>query len=204
MTSKHSQAPRPGFADPVFDAQRAFRGLLDAMARPGTIASLTVELDAPPPLSVAATAVALTIFDHETPLWLDNHAAGSDVMSFLAFHCGCPITKDPADAAFAIVAEPAAMPALDRFAVGSDTYPDSSTTVVIDVPSLEEGPAIGLTGPGIDGRATVAPVGLPADFWDWLALNRTLFPLGVDIILTSRDAVTCLPRTTKAEVPACT
>ena len=200
----HAQAPRAGFADPVFDAQRAFRGLLDAMARPGTIAPLHVELDAPPPLSVAATAVALTLFDHETPLWLDNHAAGSDVLSFLAFHCGCPIAKAPSDAAFSIVGEPAAMPALDRFAIGSDTYPDSSTTLVIDLPSLDEGPVVGLSGPGIDGRATVAPVGLPADFWDWTAMNRALFPLGVDIILTSRDAVTCLPRTTKTEATACT
>ena len=204
MTGQFSQAPRPGFTDPVFDAQRAFRSLLNAMARPATIVPLTVELDVPPPLSVAATAVALTLFDHETPLWLDNHAASSDVLSFLAFHCGCPITKEPANAAFAIVAEPAVMPALDRFAVGSDTYPDSSTTVVIDLPSLDEGPAVGLSGPGIDGRATVAPAGLPAGFWDWLLMNRTIFPLGIDVILASRDAVTCLPRTTKAEVPACT
>lgn len=204
MTAHSSQAPQPGFADPVFDAQRAFRGLLDAMSRPGTIVPLKVELDAPPPLSVAATAVALTLFDHETPLWLDNHTASSDALSFLAFHCGCPITKDPADAAFAIVAEPNAMPALDRFAIGSDTYPDSSTTVVIDLPSLDEGPVIGLSGPGIDGRTTVAPVGLPGDFWGWMTMNRTFFPLGVDVVLASRDAVTCLPRTTKTEVPACT
>lgn len=204
MTGQISKAPLPGFTDAVFDAQRAFRGLLDAMARPGTVAPLNVELDAPPPLSVAATAVALTLLDHETPLWLDNHAAGSDVLSFLAFHCGCPIAKEPADAAFAIIAEPAVMPALDRFAVGSDTYPDSSTTVVIDVPSLDEGPVIGLSGPGIDGRATVAPVGLPAGFWDWTTMNRALFPLGVDVILTCRDTVTCLPRTTKTEVTACT
>ncbi|MEM7123958.1 MAG: phosphonate C-P lyase system protein PhnH [Pseudomonadota bacterium] len=204
MIGNDTQAPWPAFADPVFDAQRAFRGLLDAMARPGTIVPLTVELDAPPPLSIAATAVALTLFDHETPLWLDNHAAGSDVLSFLGFHCGCPIAKDPADAAFAVIAEPAAMPALDRFAIGSDTYPDSSTTIVIDLPSLDEGPVVGLSGPGIDGRATVAPVGLPAKFWDWTAMNRALFPLGVDVILTNRDAVTCLPRTTKTEVTACT
>ena len=174
------------------------------MARPGTVVPLSVNLEAPPPLSLAAAAVALTLFDHETPLWLDNHAASNEALSFLAFHCGCPITGEPADAGFAIVGEPSAMPSLDRFAVGSDTYPDSSTTVVIEVPALVEGPAIGLSGPGIDGHTTVTPTGLPDDFWDWMAMNRTLFPLGVDVILSSRDAVTCLPRTTKTEVPACT
>ena len=204
MTNPFTLAPLPGFAEPVFDAQRTFRGLLDAMARPGTIATLAVDVEAPPPLSRAAAAVALTLFDHETSLWLDKPVASDRVLSFLAFHCGCPIATETADAAFAIIGEPSAMPPLDRFAIGSDTYPDSSTTIVIDVPSLDEGPVIDLSGPGIDGHAAVAPAGLPDGFWQWMATNRAIFPLGVDIILASRDAVICLPRTTKAEVTACT
>ena len=63
-----------GFADPVHDAQRSFRAVLDAMSRPGRIAQIT-GVTAPGPLGAAAGAVLLTLVDHETRLWLDPDAA---------------------------------------------------------------------------------------------------------------------------------
>ncbi len=204
MTAAYASAPVAGFADPVFDAQATFRALLNAMARPGTMARIAVDLTPPAPWSAAAAAVALTLFDHDTPVWLDNHAASQEALAFLAFHCGCPHLQEPSHAAFALVREPAAMPSLDRFSCGTDTYPDSSTTVVIELPSLDGGAVINLTGPGIAERAAIAPLGLPDGFWDWMILNRSVFPLGVDVVLTSSDSAICLPRTTKAEVNPCT
>jgi alpha-D-ribose 1-methylphosphonate 5-triphosphate synthase subunit PhnH len=204
MTAQFAGAPAPGFTDPVFDAQSTFRALLDAMARPGTMAEIGIELSPPAPLSPAATAVALTLFDHDTAVWLDDAAAAGDAPGFLAFHCGCPRAAAPLDAAFALIADPAAMPALDRFAPGTDAYPDGSTTLVIDLPSLDDGAEVSLTGPGIAKRATIAPAGLPGEFWDWMAANRTIFPLGVDIVLACRRTITCLPRTTRIEVLPCT
>ena len=204
MNRHVASLPTPGFADPVFDSQRTFRCLLDAMARPGTIADITVDVTAPAPLSSAAAAVALTLFDHDTPVWLDEAAASDDMCSFLAFHCGCPTTTNPTDAAFAVIAQPGGMPSLDQFAPGSDAYPDSSTTLVIDLPSLDGGQAIKVTGPGIDQSGVIKPTGLPNGFWDWMATNRAVFPLGVDLILTSKNTAICLPRTTKTEVMPCT
>ena len=80
-----------GFADPVRDAQRCFRAVLDAMARPGRIAHVS-GVTPPSPLDVATAAVALTLVDHETKLWLDP-AAGA-AREWLRFHCGAPLTDD--------------------------------------------------------------------------------------------------------------
>ena len=198
MTTAAERLPEPGFADPVFDAQASFRALLDALARPGRIATLVAPLSAAAPLSPAATALALTLCDHDTPVWLD--AAAANAAGFLRFHCGCSIVDEPAGATFAFVAAPGAMPSLHAFSIGEDRYPETATTVVIDVPSLAGGPAVRLSGPGIETTALVAPRGLPDGFWMQMAANRALFPLGVDVVLTAGDRAIGLPRSVKVEV----
>lgn len=197
MKATAERLPDPGFADPVFDAQESFRAILDALSRPGRIATLAMPLSAAAPLSPAATALALTLCDHDTPVWLDGAAA--EAASFLRFHCGCPIVAQPAEAAFAFIATPAAMPALHAFAIGEDRYPETATTVVIDLPSLAGGPVVRLTGPGIESAALIAPRGLPEDFWAQMAANRALFPLGVDVVLASDGRALGLPRSVKVE-----
>jgi hypothetical protein len=97
----------PGFADPVHDAQAAFRSVLDAMSTPGRIVTLAAPPAVPAPLMPATVALCLTLIDYETPLWLDGPARAAD--GFLRFHCGCPIVAAPADARFAVVADAAAM-----------------------------------------------------------------------------------------------
>src|SRR5690606_9844332 len=98
----------PGFADPVFDSQRMFRRLLEAMNYPGRIVDAGLHASAPAPLASAAAAVCLSLADYETPVWLD--AAAQPVRDWLRFHCGCPIVADPGQARFGIVADAAAIP----------------------------------------------------------------------------------------------
>jgi alpha-D-ribose 1-methylphosphonate 5-triphosphate synthase subunit PhnH len=53
-----------------------------------------------------------------------------------------------------------------------------------------------LTGPGIATARSFAAGPLPADFEKRMAENRSLFPRGVDLVITSGDEVMALPRST--------
>lgn len=192
---------RPGFFDPSIQSQRVFRGVLDAMARPGILVDLAVELAPPAPLDPATAAVALTLADYETPLWLD--CGDGAAAQYLRFHCGCPMTAETGAGAFAIITAPAAMPPLSAFRAGCDEYPDRSATLIVQVPSLTAGPVWRLSGPGILGGIGLAVAGLPPAFRQWAEDNHALFPRGVDLIFTSGAALVALPRSTRLEGTSC-
>lgn len=187
-----------GFAEPVFAAQSVFRAVMDAMARPGTMHTIATDARPPAPLDATAAAVALTLADADTPLWLESDLARNDaVKGWLSFHTGAPLAELPADAAFAIVCNPAAMPPLSGFALGTQEYPDRSTTLILQVDTLTDGPALTLAGPGIRTTQEIAPHPLPGHFQMQWRENGALYPRGVDIILAAPGAVACLPRTTR-------
>jgi alpha-D-ribose 1-methylphosphonate 5-triphosphate synthase subunit PhnH len=190
---------RAGFADPVFDSQRVFRGVLDAMAEPGRVITLETAPSTPPVLHPATVAVALALVDFETPVWLDAAAGTADAVAHLRFHCGCPIVGDPARARFAIVADPDGMPELGAFDAGSEEYPDRSATLIVQAGSLRTGHGLRLSGPGIASEARLDASPLPAQFWMGLRANHARFPRGVDVLLTAGASLAALPRTTRVE-----
>lgn len=192
------QSIEGGFSRPVFDAQSVFRAVMDAMARPGTVQPVPALAAPPAPLSPTAAAVALTLCDNDTPVWLDAPVqASAAAKSWLGFHTGAPLANTPADAHFAIVAAPAALVALDGFAQGSQEYPDRSTTLILQVDDLAGGQRLRLEGPGIETDATFAPGPMPRHFVEQWKQNNQRFPRGVDLVLAAPGAVACLPRTTR-------
>ena len=187
-----------GFADKVLSAQSTFRSVMDAMARPGSIQRIAAVAGAPGAMMRGAAAMALTLFDHDTPVWLDPLMSGTpDVTKWLKFHTGAPVTANSSICSFAMIGDPRALPALDRFAFGSNEYPDRSTTLVLQVESLTQGPSIELRGPGIDGVAVLRAAIQPADLFERLKINQTLFPRGIDVVLVADDAIVAIPRTTR-------
>ncbi|MBI1204104.1 MAG: phosphonate C-P lyase system protein PhnH [Rhodopseudomonas sp.] len=179
--------------DAAFASQAAFRAVMNCMARPGTIATLK-GIAAPAPFTPATAALVKSLADYDSPIWLDaSFSAAPETADWIRFHTGAPLTADPAKAAFALIADPQAMPALTQFAQGSEEYPDRSTTLIIQVTSFS-GPAFELTGPGIKTSRVIAIQSLPANFIDLMADNRELFPRGVDLILTAGTAIAALPR----------
>lgn len=174
-----------GFSDPARDGARAFRGILDAMARPGRI--VAVEGAHAPGLSSAAAAVALTLCDADVPVHLAGPA--TEASDWLAFHCGAPAVGKP-ECLFAIGPWDALAP-LDSYRIGTPEYPDRSATLVVEMAALtSEGPT--LTGPGIDGTAALSLPDAEA-----LRRNAARFPLGLDLMLCCGDRLACLPRSTR-------
>ncbi|WP_187969132.1 phosphonate C-P lyase system protein PhnH [Aquibium microcysteis] len=187
-----------GFANPPMAAQSVFRALMDAMARPGTVHPVAPLVQPPAPLTPSAAAVALTLCDHDTPLWLDPRLETSgDVRGWLGFHCGAPLTTIAADAHFVLASSPGELMALENFAQGSQEYPDRSTTLILQVETLTKGRVLHLEGPGIATGAALAPFPMPRHFGAQWLQNRARFPRGVDLILAAPDAIACLPRTTR-------
>jgi alpha-D-ribose 1-methylphosphonate 5-triphosphate synthase subunit PhnH len=187
-----------GFADKVIAAQSTFRTVMDAMARPGSVQLIRAVSGVPAPMMRGAAAIALTLFDQDTPIWLDEKLAAShDVIKWIKFHTSAPVIADAAASSFAVIADPTSLPEFDRFALGSPEYPDRSTTIVVQVASLNEGPAYRLSGPGIDGVTVLrAAIGVP-DLVDRLAENARRFPRGIDLLLVSGESIVALPRTTR-------
>jgi alpha-D-ribose 1-methylphosphonate 5-triphosphate synthase subunit PhnH len=187
-----------GFADKVLSAQSTFRSVMDAMARPGTVQRIEAASGVPAPMMRGAAAIALTLFDQDTPVWLDAElSATSDVTKWIKFHTSAPVIAGSSACSFALIADTSALPDFDTFSFGTGEYPDRSTTIILQVGSLTEGPSYELRGPGIDGVATLrATIDLP-DLLDRLALNATLFPRGIDLVLIADDLIVAIPRTTR-------
>lgn len=183
-----AQTLEGGFAHAATDAAHAFRGVMEAMARPGTIQTL-MGANPPAPLSEAAGVTLLTLCDTETPLYLAGDADCDAVRTWVAFHTGAPITG-PSHCMFALGTWEALDP-LAAYPIGTSEYPDRSATLIVECADLAAGGAT-LTGPGIRDTASLSLPDTRA-FQD----NAALFPLGLDFIFTSGNRIAALPRSTR-------
>jgi alpha-D-ribose 1-methylphosphonate 5-triphosphate synthase subunit PhnH len=189
----------PGFAEPVLDAQAAFRATLDAMSRPGRVEELALRMDPPAGVDAATAALCLTLLDADTPVWVAPNAAADRAMAWIAFHTGAPIAAAAADAAFAIALDAASLPSLETFDWGTDEEPQRGATLVVQVPALAGQGGWTLSGPGIATRAALRVDGLPAVFVAERRAMTCAFPRGLDILFTSGARLAALPRTTILE-----
>jgi alpha-D-ribose 1-methylphosphonate 5-triphosphate synthase subunit PhnH len=187
-----------GFAEPVASSQACFRTVLDALANPGTPYEVPfvpgARLNG---LAPAAAAMALTLFDQDTVIWLSPDLQRSEVAAFLRFHCGAPLTINATDADFALVARPQELPALDSFATGTESHPDRATTVVIETSAWSTAHGWHLRGPGIRNEGRLAIDGLGSSFTDMWRANRKRYPCGVDVIFVCGASIVGLPRSTR-------
>ena len=200
MSMQPTSSPGAGFASPVIAAQSVFRAVMNAMARPGLVETLPDVVPGVAAMSCGVAAIVLALTDHDAPVWLDAKLSETrDVADWIRFRTGAPIVVDPEQSAFALIAEGAAMPDLASFALGTDEYPDRSTTLVIQVSDLTDGSPLTLSGPGIQGNSICRAQALPANIAGQLKANRALFPRGVDLILACGAQIVAIPRSTRVD-----
>ena len=183
-----------GLPDAVHETQHAFRAVLDALARPGQIRSVGEPLPGVA-LGGAMARLLLTLCDEETPVWWQND--DSALQSWLRFHTSATLADSTTRASFAVITDIGHAPALEDFALGTAAAPEFSSTLLIELPALQGGPALEWSGPGIEVMQRVTLQGLPADFWTQWQANQASFPQGVDIIFTCAQHAIGLPRTTR-------
>jgi alpha-D-ribose 1-methylphosphonate 5-triphosphate synthase subunit PhnH len=183
-----------GFADPVHDAQAAFRRVLEALSRPGRPMAIGSPVKGLA-LAPAMAHLLLALTDDDTPVWWQNEE--DSLTAWLRFHTGATVAAQPAKAAFAVLRDALRIPPLDSFSTGSADAPEHSTTLLVEVASLDDGPAVEWHGPGIQTVQIVRLAGLPEDFWLQWQANHAAFPQGVDIVFTCEGAAVGLPRTTR-------
>lgn len=179
-----------GFANPSVDAAHAFRAALNAMARPGSIETVTGALP-PARLSLAAGVLILTLTDGTTPLHLAGAHDCAAVRDWITFQTGAPLVG-AAEAVFAVGTWDELQP-VSRFAIGAADYPDRSATLIVELPALSASVAR-LSGPGIKGSAVLSLPDIAA-----FKANHALYPLGFDAYFTAGATLAALPRSTKVE-----
>lgn len=188
-----------GFISQTFDSQAVFRQLLDAMAHPGTIREISVDLTPETPLHEASGAVLLTLMDFETPFWSDLDFKSPGVQ-WLRFHTGAPLTSTARQAGFALVTDYDKFTTPDMFNCGTAQAPDFSCTLIIHTRGMDDRGRIRMTGPGIQREHYVNIKGPREVFFT----NRTRitheYPLGIDMIFVCERQLMAVPRTTRMEV----
>lgn len=165
-----------------------FRRLLDAAARPGTLAELGPELE-----GATAWLAVLSVFVDRAVTFADPQELLADrERAFLPHR-----SAHPGSAAWLLLDGRRAPPADFAPELGSLEEPERGATLVLRVEGLGRGRPLLLAGPGIDGVRAIAIDGLdPA----WIAARASwceLFPRGVDLVLADREQALVLPRTTR-------
>ena len=182
--------------DTIIHDHAAFRVLLRAMSRPGSIGQLPRHREASGQRELL-TGMLRSLIDNEVTFFVLDDP--SERLSLKISRCTGSSRKESIAADFLIYPEGTSRGTVTGARRGTLEYPDSGATAVFLVEKLgETGGPVALQGPGING--TVHPlISGPAEAE--LALLRKAnaeFPLGLDAIFLDRDGrVMCIPRSTR-------
>jgi len=193
--------------DPVFDAQQAFRILLNAFSHPGTLYAFEkYALNKPEALMAADAIVALSLFDNN----ISFHASSTyseNIEAYIHLNTSAKIVSlQDADYVFLKGKESIAQFIFDC-KKGELSYPEKNATLLINVDQLSSNSLDGaachlkLTGPGIQKEQVLCVKGLAIETVEALQTVNAEFPLGVDIILTDAfDLICAIPRSIALQI----
>ncbi|MDM7942215.1 MAG: phosphonate C-P lyase system protein PhnH [Hydrogenophaga sp.] len=195
MSADALQDMRAGFSSEALGSQAVFRVALHALSHPGRILPMPIEAECPGGGHGAAAVLLLALLDADCTLWLSPRLAASPTAAWLRFHTGCRCVEAAAGAQFVWVAQGDTVPDLATLAQGTDVDPQGSATLVLELAAFQGDERLSLSGPGIQTVQGLDVTGLPPGFVAQWAANHAAFPRGVDVYLTTLDAICGLPRT---------
>lgn len=186
--------------DPVFDCQKVFKSLMNAMARPGTAFSIAESLEKLGKSDAHVLAVARTLLDNRCRFFVWNDAALTEEIRELTY--AVPAPAGEADYLFVPRPEDAAeaVGLLSAAKTGTLTQPHKSATLLIAQEQLAGDEEVVLSGPGVDGTRALS---LPPSGMAWLRARRDMsaeLPCGVELyFMTPGGQMVCVPRKTRVE-----
>jgi alpha-D-ribose 1-methylphosphonate 5-triphosphate synthase subunit PhnH len=175
----------------ILREQRAFRAMLNALARPGTIERIDPLPDVPSPFALAA-ALLEAVVDHEVTFAI---APGNAAVEEAVLRRTGSIVGEPATADYVVTTLSALPATLVAVKAGSPEFPDHSATVVTVVPGFDSGQSLLIEGPGIPGSTPIAIEGWTPAHTQAFREKNDLLPQGVDLVLV--DAAGCLAAFTR-------
>ncbi|MDR1321418.1 MAG: phosphonate C-P lyase system protein PhnH [Gracilibacteraceae bacterium] len=186
LTKKHA-------FDMVFDSQRVFRLLLEAMSRPGNIVDIGEYAGRLAGEEPAFLAVAATLLDNEVSFNAGADRVLADEIAALTL-----ARREELGAADFVFTrgEDDMRPVIEKVKCGTPADPHKSATVVV-LTGAPEG-TLTLRGPGIDDRRTVLAARAVGEAIELRDAQNYEYPQGIDLIFISRGGkLLAVPRLVK-------
>ena len=196
MATDTSRAPRQTVV--ADQEQRAFRALLDAMSRPGTIHTLP-EARATDGVWGSALVVMQGLLDHEVTFAVE--ADDRSVHEQILRRTGAR-SDVLAGADYVLTDAAHAVEVIEMVSEGYLEEPERSATVVVRVDAIGSGALrASLSGPGIESVQPLSLDGLDVAALHALIERNVVYPTGIDIVLVDpQGRIACLPRSTRIEL----
>ena len=192
--------------DPVFDTQKTFVQLMNAMAFPGRLMKIEkreFHIDIADPYRYPA-AVFLTLCDNGSAAGFSDDIDDSAADSLLKL-CGAGHAA-PKAADFFLFSGKVFSDRLWEINRGTLDFPEHSTTAIIMVEFLENGQsasaesAYTVTGPGVKYKRSFSAAGLDPGYIGAREILNDVYPTGIDYFLCDPEGHICgLPRTVACE-----
>ncbi|MBO0878515.1 MAG: phosphonate C-P lyase system protein PhnH [Pseudonocardia sp.] len=188
-------AVMPAVASRPADSGRAFRAVLDALARPGRVCRLPVNADPGvpavlwPTLALADLGTGVCLLDPDRR-WAEVVRAATSAPAVALERARLVASLRPITEA-----------EVRRLHRGSAEAPERGALVSVSVAGVDGGSRCWrLTGPGVPGTREVAPAGVPDGLVAARADAVARFPAGIDVLLVGPDGrMLGLPRSTRVD-----
>lgn len=181
----------------LFNSQCSFRRIVKAISEPGVLVTLP-KVAGFNCTTLATASTLLTLASNKTPLFISESIDNPLLLKTLCLQTNVPVTKEINQAYFALLSARGFNHDLMQFSCGSETEPEKSAIIILEVESMHDGKCLKLRGPGIKTHRIISPL-LPRRVIKYLCKRPHSFPMGLDFLFTYGKKLLAIPRTTHVE-----